>query len=121
MDLIWTADDRFTVDGVAFVCSHGESTPDLFCIRKPRPLVDATVALAQRVHPDRIVEIGIASGGSAALPARAPPPRAVARRVHPDRVVEMGIASGGSAALLALVAQPRLLVGIERDEAPVDA
>ena len=62
MDLIWTAEDRFTVDGVAFVCSHGESTPDLFCIRKPRPLVDATVALAQRVHPDRIVEIGIASG-----------------------------------------------------------
>jgi predicted O-methyltransferase YrrM len=89
MDLIWTADDRFTVDGVAFVCSHGESTPDLFCIRKPRPLVDATVALVRRVHPDRIVEIGIASGGSAAL--------------------------------LALVAQPRLLVGIERDEAPVDA
>ena len=67
MELIWTADDRFTVDGVSFVCSHGESTPDLFCIRKPRPLVEATVALARRVRPDRIVEIGIASGGSAAL------------------------------------------------------
>src|SRR4051794_6844014 len=77
MELIWSADDRFTVDGVSFVCSHDASTPDLFCIRKPRPLVDATVELVRRVHPDRIVEIGIASGGSAALLALVARPRAL--------------------------------------------
>jgi predicted O-methyltransferase YrrM len=77
MELTWDAEDRFSIDGVSFVCSHGESTPDLFCIRKPRPLVDATVALARRVRTDRIVEIGIASGGSAALLALIAQPRAL--------------------------------------------
>lgn len=67
MEVTWNADDRFTVDGVSFICSHGKSTLDLFCIRKPRPLVDATVALVRRAQPARIMEIGIASGGSAAL------------------------------------------------------
>ena len=75
MELIWNADDRFTVDGVSFVCSHGESTADFFCIRKPRPLVDATVALLRQIRPTRIVEIGIASGGSAALLALVAQPR----------------------------------------------
>ncbi len=67
MELTWRADDRFDVDGVSFISSHGESTDDAFCIRKPRRLVDATVALLHRVRPARIVEVGIASGGSAAL------------------------------------------------------
>ena len=67
MELTWQADDRFEVDGVSFVSSHGESTSEAFCIRKPRPLVEATVRLLDRIRPQRIVEIGIASGGSAAL------------------------------------------------------
>jgi len=67
MELTWHGDDRFEVDGVSFLSSHGASTPDAFCIRKPRPLVESTVALVRRTRPARIVEVGIASGGSAAL------------------------------------------------------
>jgi hypothetical protein len=75
----WIGDDRFEVDGVSFISSHGESTSDAFCIRKPRPLVEATVALLRRTRPARIVEVGIASGGSAALLALvAQPARLVA-------------------------------------------
>jgi len=88
--VIWNADDRFTVDGVSFLSSHGPSTPDRFCIRKPRPLVDATVALVRRVQPARIVEIGIASGGSAALLALvARPERLVAIERDPTPVAAL--------------------------------
>jgi predicted O-methyltransferase YrrM len=90
MEVTWNADDRFTVDGVSFVCSHGISTPDLFCIRKPRPLVDATVALVRRARPTRIVEIGIASGGSAALLALvAEPEKLVAIERDPTPVAAL--------------------------------
>jgi predicted O-methyltransferase YrrM len=67
MELSWRADDRFEVDGVSFISSHGDSTREAFCIRKPRALVETTVKLLERSRPQRILEIGIASGGSAAL------------------------------------------------------
>jgi predicted O-methyltransferase YrrM len=90
MELTWQGDDRFEVDGVSFVSSHGESSADAFCIRKPRPLVETTVALLDRVRPERIVEVGIASGGSAALIALAGRPQklvAIERDATPVRAL----------------------------------
>jgi predicted O-methyltransferase YrrM len=90
MELTWHGDDRFEVDGVSFVSSHGESTAEAFCIRKPRPLIETTLALLDRVRPERIVEVGIASGGSAALIALAARPRklvAIERDVTPVRAL----------------------------------
>jgi predicted O-methyltransferase YrrM len=67
MTIVWIDDTRFRVDGVDFVCSFDASTTDVFCIRKERHLVDQTVALLTELRPERIVELGIAHGGSAAL------------------------------------------------------
>jgi predicted O-methyltransferase YrrM len=67
MALTWFDDEHFRVDGVDFVCSFDESTPDRFCIRKDRALVERTVALLDSVRPARIAELGIAYGGSVAL------------------------------------------------------
>jgi predicted O-methyltransferase YrrM len=65
---VWSGDGRFNVLGVDFVSSHETgSTADRFFIRKDRRLVQATIALAARVAPQRIVEFGIASAGSTAL------------------------------------------------------
>jgi predicted O-methyltransferase YrrM len=90
MELTWQDEDRFEVDGVSFVSSHEESTAEAFCIRKPRPLVETTVALLDRVRPERIVEVGIASGGSAALIALAGRPErlvAIERDATPVRAL----------------------------------
>lgn len=68
MTPVWLGDDRFRIGEVEFVSSHDPaSTPERFFIRKGRRLVDATTDLVARVGPQRIVEFGIASGGSTAL------------------------------------------------------
>jgi predicted O-methyltransferase YrrM len=67
MELTWHTDDRFAVDGIEFVCFHGQSTSGPFLIQKPRRLVEATVDLIHTSQAGRIVELGIASGGSTAL------------------------------------------------------
>jgi hypothetical protein len=84
---MWRDDTRFHIDGVEFACSFGKSSAERFCIRKPRPLVEATVELVrQRVSP-RIVELGIAEGGSTALLALAGrPSKLVAFEVAPEPV-----------------------------------
>ncbi len=90
MELTWRGDDQFEIGGVSFISSHGESTDDAFCIRKPRPLVEATVSLLHRVRPAGIVELGIASGGSAALLALvAQPTKLVAIERDPTPVAAL--------------------------------
>jgi predicted O-methyltransferase YrrM len=82
--------DPFDIDGVRFVSSHGASTADQFCIRKSQPLVDATIGLVERVKPARLVEFGIASGGSTALLAlTAPECRIVAIEYDTEPVVPL--------------------------------
>ena len=85
---------RFRVDGVEFSYSSGESAPDHFCIRKPRHLVDATVALLRDLRSPRIVELGIASGGSTAL---------IALVSDPHRIAALELSSTPVAALAALI------------------
>src|SRR4051794_11155217 len=78
MDLTWHTDERFVADGIEFVCSHDPSSSDRFCIRKPRRLVESTVDLMQTSSANRVVELGIASGGSTALLGLAGPLKLVA-------------------------------------------
>jgi predicted O-methyltransferase YrrM len=66
--LRWSDDTQFTVDGTEFRYAYGlKSTVSSFSILKPRPLVEDYVRLLERVERPRILEIGIAAGGSAAL------------------------------------------------------
>ena len=90
MDAIWSGPTRFTIDGVDFACSFAPSTDDLLCVRKPKPLVHSTLRLLAAEEPRRIVEFGIASGGSTALLALAArPERMVACELAPERVVPL--------------------------------
>ena len=56
------------IGATSFVFDYGrDSTPDRFLIRKPADLVARYVDLAARFAGARIVELGIAAGGSTAL------------------------------------------------------
>ncbi len=131
MALSWTDNTRFDVDGVAFACATGPSTRECFCVRKPRPLVEATVALLDELHPDRIVELGIASGGSTALLALVARPEALlaleldATRV--DALDELIAARGLAASVRAHygvdqgdAARVAAIVDAELGDAPLD-
>jgi len=65
--LEWTAPEAFTVAGEPFVCGHGASTPEALSVRKPPALVERIVSVLREVKPRRMVELGIAQGGSIAL------------------------------------------------------
>lgn len=81
------SEQRFVLDGIEFVCGFGRhGTPDRLNLWKERELVDQYVALIDRLRPERIVEIGVADGGSTALLALlARPHRLVAlERDHPE-------------------------------------
>ncbi len=70
--------DTFEIDGVEFVCAYlPESTPTRFFIVKSKPLVDRYLDLCERFRGSRIVELGIAEGGSTALLALAAAPAAL--------------------------------------------
>lgn len=70
--------DTFEIDGIEFVCAYlPESTPTRFFIVKSRPLVDRYLDLCRRFEGSRIVELGIAEGGSTALLALAASPAAL--------------------------------------------
>src|SRR5258706_15959012 len=87
MTVTWSNDERFRVDGVDFVCSFDESTTELFCIRKPRRLVEETVRRLEELRPSRVVELGIAQGGSMALTALvARPAKLIAIELACERV-----------------------------------
>src|SRR5262245_4292186 len=64
----WVNDDRLVVDGVElWTDAWVPSTPDRFFVNKPPALLRAFVDLLADLHEPRIVELGTASGGSAAL------------------------------------------------------
>lgn len=65
--LDWTAPEAFTVADESFVCGYGASTPEALCVRKPPALVERIVSILREVEPRRMVELGIAQGGSIAL------------------------------------------------------
>lgn len=70
--------DTFTVDGIEFVCAYlPESTPERFFIVKEKPLVDRYIRLCEEHRHGRIVELGIAEGGSTALMALVAEPAAL--------------------------------------------
>src|SRR4051794_6922998 len=60
--------DVFEVDGTRFhIDFDNASSAKRFTIRKPADLIDAYGRLIQRDNPQRIVELGICTGGSTAL------------------------------------------------------
>src|SRR5262249_22515324 len=81
--------DSFTVDGVEFVCKYlPESTSQRFFIVKERELVERYQQLSATAwHGARIVELGIAEGGSTALLALlAEPEQLIAVDIEPQRL-----------------------------------
>lgn len=67
--------DEFEFDGVRFVSAYlPESTPDRFFIVKSPGLIERYLELCKRFRNGRIVELGIAEGGSTALIALAADP-----------------------------------------------
>ncbi|MEZ5178289.1 MAG: class I SAM-dependent methyltransferase [Acidimicrobiales bacterium] len=70
--------DTFELDGIEFVCAYQpESTATRFFIVKSPALVDRYLDLCRRFEGARIVELGIAEGGSTALMALAARPAAL--------------------------------------------
>jgi predicted O-methyltransferase YrrM len=73
-----TDDDVITFDGVEFVSGYEHaSTADRFIIVKRPPHRDAFIDLCRSVRGGRLVELGIAEGGSTALAALAAEPQAL--------------------------------------------
>ena len=93
-ELVWNADEtELTVDGIAFRTrgvGKRASTPEQFTMLKTRPMVEGYVQLLQQLEPQRIVELGIFAGGSAAmLELLAQPETLVAIEYDPDRIVAL--------------------------------
>ena len=86
----WTDDENFTIGETAFrsaIFDRFTSTPELFCVVKTRSLVERYIDLVTDLAPTRIVELGIAKGGSTAmLAALTQPDKLVAADIIPDRV-----------------------------------
>ena len=78
---------RFRVGDVEFLCGYEESKSGFFPILKDRIMVEEYLDIVQPFQGENMVELGIASGGSAALTALVAPPRKlVAVELDPDRV-----------------------------------
>lgn len=90
---VWLDDATFEAGGLRFVHSFTEaSVADRFAIRKPRPLVEATVEALREFRGGNVVELGIASGGSTALIATvAEPRRLVAIELAGERVEALDV------------------------------
>lgn len=88
--ITWIDDENFTIGDTHFssaIFDRFTSTPDRFCLVKTRSLVERYVTLLADLAPQRIVELGIAKGGSTAmLAALLRPERLVAADIIPDRV-----------------------------------
>jgi predicted O-methyltransferase YrrM len=81
-------DEAWRIDGVELVFSYAqESTAERFCIRKHQGIIDLYAELCPRFRGGRIVELGIAAGGSTALMALlAEPAKLVACELAATRV-----------------------------------
>jgi predicted O-methyltransferase YrrM len=86
-----TDDDVLTYEGVEFVTGYEHtSTPERFVIVKRPPHRDAFVELCRSVRGGRIVELGIAEGGSTALAALVAEPSALlAIDLEPNRLAAL--------------------------------
>ncbi|MEZ5182069.1 MAG: class I SAM-dependent methyltransferase [Acidimicrobiales bacterium] len=85
-ELTWDG-SRLRVDGTEFLVAvfRGDLTTDeRFVIWKTRPLLEASLRLIDRLGAKRIVELGIAQGGSAAL---------FALHARPDQLVAVDLAT----------------------------
>lgn len=86
----WSGDEEFDLGGRRFVCRPVfrafESTPERLCLRKARWSVERYAELIDEIRPDRILEIGVAGGASAAmLMFLAQPSKLVAADISADR------------------------------------
>lgn len=92
----WIDGNRFRLAGESFGTGFDDSTTDRIVVCKPRPLVEATIALMRDLAPRRIFELGIFNGGSVALNALV---------VDPDLLVAVDISEERIAALDHLLAR----------------
>ncbi|MGH9227649.1 MAG: class I SAM-dependent methyltransferase [Acidimicrobiales bacterium] len=73
-----TDDDVITFEGIDLVCGYDHaSTPERFVIVKQPPHRDAFIEMCRSVRGGRLVELGIAEGGSTVLAALAAEPSAL--------------------------------------------
>jgi hypothetical protein len=97
----WLADNLMRIDGVEFYLtaaldelhSH-ESQRNNFLLGKNRQMIDDVLALRQRERIDRILDVGIFKGDSAAL---------YAKLFNPSRLVAIEYAAKPAAALAAFI------------------
>ncbi len=86
----WIDDENFTIGHTAFrsaIFDRFTSTPEQFCVVKTRSLVERYIDLLTGLAPKRIMELGIAKGGSTAmLAALLRPEKLVAVDIIADRV-----------------------------------
>jgi predicted O-methyltransferase YrrM len=94
-----TDDDLITFEGVELISGYEHaSTPERFVIVKQPPHRDAVIELCRSVRGGRIIELGIAEGGSTVLAALAAEPSALlAVDIEPEPLdaLEEFIASRG--------------------------
>ncbi len=92
--LDWISDEEFVLDGVTFRCcganTKTKSTPERFCILKPRWQIENYEELITQVGPKNVVELGIFDGGSTAF---------LAQRVLPRKLVAVDLDQRPCAAL----------------------
>lgn len=82
-----TSNDRFSVDGVDFVSGFAAQNDDAFTLVKSPAMLAKYEDLVRRFARPRIVEIGVAYGGSTAwLSLVADPAALVALELSPDRI-----------------------------------
>ncbi len=85
--LVWTDDENFTLDGVAYAALARNAGPGRLSIFKGRPAIEQYQSLLRLTNPRTIVELGIFGGGSTALLAQlASPTKLVALEIHEARV-----------------------------------
>jgi predicted O-methyltransferase YrrM len=78
---------RFRVGDIDFRCSFADSDHRLFSIQKDRGQIEEYLEILEGFQRENCVELGIGSGGSAALTALVAPPRKlVAFDIRPDRI-----------------------------------
>lgn len=85
--LVWTDDENFTLNGVAYASMARRAGPGRLSIFKARPEIERYERLVEVTKPRRIVELGIFGGGSTALLAQlASPAKLVAVEIRDARL-----------------------------------
>ena len=93
----WTSDESLELGGTRFnllvdssAYTAEDSSSNAFVLVKDRPMIEQMIHLVEALKPDRIVEIGIFKGGSAALLATLrPEARITAVDISPEPVTAL--------------------------------